>query len=94
MHAPDLMRVTYDQNPAMLEAMAQVSLGDKVKFEVIATLKSKSAEGAEFTVEAVVPDGYEVDETGDKVPPTIMGTASDEMPITPTAMLVRRKAAK
>lgn len=88
MQKPDQLRVTFDQNPAMSEATANAKPGDKVVLEVHCTLKAKDAEGVDLTIEAAVPEGYEVDP--DK-PETGMSMGMDSV-MTPTAMMVRKKA--
>lgn len=86
MQAPDQVRITFDQNPAAMEALAQAKPGDKGRAELHYSVKSIDAEGAELIVEAIVPPGYEIDEEDDKAP-----MASDAT-MTPAAMMVRRQS--
>ena len=92
MTRPDEMRVTFDQNPAMMEATAQTAIGEKIEFKVIGTVKNRTPEGLDITIEAAVPEGYEVDD--EETAGTIgNGVSFEDVPMTPTAMMVRRKAA-
>lgn len=88
MTRPDEFRVTFEQNPAMKEALRDASPGTKIEVELHATVKSMDAEGVVLTAEAVVPEGWEIDEEGEKEPAM---PAPPESMMTPTAMLVRRK---
>lgn len=88
MQKPDVLRVTFDQNPSMVEALADVKPGDKGKCEVHYTLKDKDAEGANFIIEAVVPEGYEIADDDEEEHQTPTPT-SDAM-MTPSSMLVRK----
>ncbi len=91
MQATDTMRVTFDQNPAVAEALAQAKPGDEGKCEVRYTVKAKDDEGVDLIIEAVVPEGYEVDEdsTGSEI--TMPSPTGAAMP-TPTAMMVKKIA--
>jgi hypothetical protein len=94
MQKPDEIKLTFDQNPSLAEALQQVAVGESVELEIKATLKSKDTEGVILTVEAAIPDGYEMGEPGDEQEPVAgMGDGMlTAAPMTPTAMLVRRKS--
>lgn len=85
MTQPDQLRISRDQNPAFFEYLADKKTGDPLKVEVQGTLKDVDAESGTITVEAVVPEGFEVDDS-EAIPPV----GDSEM--TPTAIMVRRKA--
>jgi uncharacterized protein YdeI (YjbR/CyaY-like superfamily) len=87
MQVPDVLRATFDQNPALAEALQNSKPGDKLELELHVTLKSKDAEGADFTIEAVVPEGFEV--AGPEEEQAEPGPTSDAM-MTPAAMSVRK----
>lgn len=91
METRDILRVTFDQNPAMAEAVAQSKPGDKVKGEYLGMIKSKDSEGVDIVLDAVIPEGFELadDEVG-RVP--MGGPMSAEPTLSPSAMTVRRKA--
>lgn len=89
MTKPDVLHVTFDQNPSVEEVVRDKKPGDKLKLELHVTLKQAGAESADFTVEAVVPEGYEVAEDAEE-PQTGAVSASDAM-MTPTAMMVRKQ---
>ena len=91
MNKPDTIRITFDQNPAVMEALRDRKPGDKFVFtRVETTIKGQDGEGADFTVEAYIPEGYE------KVPDTeepraeTLGSGAD-VAMTPAAMMIRRK---
>lgn len=92
MNKPDVLRVTNDQNPAIAPAMRDKKIGDEVTFEVKARLKGSDVEGYDFTVLAVIPEGFEVDE--DKEPDAIpMAPAVSDAPnMTPQAAMVTPKS--
>lgn len=90
MESRDILRVTFDQNPAMAEAVAQIDPGDKLEGKYIGVLKSKDSEGVDIVLTAVIPEGFEIDE--DQVGRVPMGgPMSTEPTLSPSAMLVKRK---
>lgn len=92
MNSPDQFRITRDQNPAVFEAIRDLKVGEKITFEVEATLKANDPEGADFIAEAYVPDGYVLDR--DQEEPEGAGMTGMPDGRTPTSMYVRRKDAK
>ncbi|HUS97515.1 MAG TPA: hypothetical protein VMX97_12315 [Hyphomicrobiaceae bacterium] len=96
MNAPDALRITWDQNPAAQEYFSTKKAGDECEGEVKLTVKSIDDEGADLTLEAFIPEGYE--EQGDTeespTPMSMMSSPMTESPnMTPTAMLVRKTKA-
>lgn len=90
MNKPDVIRVSFQQNPALAEVLGPENVGYKGKAELHFMVKSKDEEGADLVVEAVVPEGYEV---GEDTEGAAMSPAEDE-PMSPTSMMVRRMRAK
>jgi len=90
---PDIIRVQYDQNPAVMDAYGGKKPGDKCKFEVMATVLSMDTDGISFTVEAVIPEDYELDEDAENSPGSI-SVLGNETAQTPASMMVRRKKMK
>ena len=64
--------------------------GDNGTCQLRYTVKAMDPEGVDLIVEAVVPEGYEVDEDtdGNDVPAVNMNATSSGL--TPTAMMVRK----
>lgn len=90
MQKPDEFRVSFDQNPAVKEAIQNLNNGDKLKLETHATLKQSDAEGATFIAEAYIPEGFEIDDQSET--PGEMGMMNPaEANMTPAAMMVRRR---
>lgn len=94
MERRDTIRVTYEQNPAIKEAMRNVSEGDKGTCEVKYVLKSKDEEGVSLIIDAVIPDGYEVDEEGDGGTMSSGSLMAPDSTMSPLAMMVRKKQVK
>ena len=90
MNKPDIMRVTFDQSPHLSEATRDMAVGDRIEFEVTATLKARDQEGVDFTIEAVVPEGYELDEEATE-PQTMGGISQSDAMQTALSMTVRKK---
>jgi hypothetical protein len=90
MNAPDQIRVTADQNPALIEALQNAAIGDKGVAELHFTLKARDGEGVDLIVEAVVPEGYEI--AKEEKPGAMGGMMSPDAMMTPTAMQVRKMA--
>jgi hypothetical protein len=88
MNKPDEVRLSFDQNPALSEATQSMALGDKLKLEMHSTLKDRDAEGIVLTVEAAVPEGYEVDEESEDA--GAISPSMTEPNMTPTAMMVKK----
>lgn len=87
MQIPDQLTVSYDQNPAMSQAIQDQNLrpGDQIELELHVTIKSLRPEGVDFIIDAVVPEGFEVDEEAED------GATPSDTLMTPAAMLVRKK---
>lgn len=103
MDKPDELKVSFDQNPAMQEYLADKQPGDRCEGEIQLTLKSQDTKGAVFTVEAIIPDGYEKapdsEETneppaGPPISGPIAGSMSTGAIPTATAMMVQKRAVK
>lgn len=95
MNKPDIFSITFDQNPALAEALRDKKIGDTLELEVHCTLKQQTAEGAEFTIEAVVPEGFELDTNQEDVNQSAGGVGAlshSDANMTPTAIMVRRMA--
>lgn len=90
MQKPDVVRLTNDQQPAVSEATQHMALGDKITMEFHLTLKSRDQEGTDFNVEAVVPEGYELDKDADEAGAIALGSTNEPV-MTPLAVLVRKK---
>src|SRR5437868_2754186 len=94
MNKPDQVRLTFDQNPSLSEAIRDLKPGDKLDLELKTSLKSSDADGVDLTIEAAVPEGFEIDKDGVDSSPGGVGSISDsDAQMTPTAMLVKRKGA-
>ncbi len=92
MNKPDQVRLTYDQNPSLAEAIKGKKNGDKLKWEMHSTLKASDAEGVDLTIEAAVPEGFEIDKDAtDNSPGGVGSMSASDAQMTPTAMMVKRK---
>lgn len=87
----DKLHLSWDQNPSVREALGDKKLGDKCTIELHLQVDDINPDGADFTIEAAVPEGYELSENEDDAssPGTIPNDA------TPVGMVVKsRKAAR
>lgn len=97
MQKQDEIRLTADQQPSVMEYLQQsgVKPGDKCEMVFHLTLKQQDPEGADFIVEAAVPEGYEMDDEQEQVPNNESMTAlNPDVTMSPAAMLVRKIPAK
>jgi len=76
----------------MAEAYHDTALGDEVEFVVHAKLKARDAEGMDWTIEAVIPKGYEIDEDATEGNEISLGS-TNEPNMTAAAMMVRKRKA-
>lgn len=92
MQNPDTVIVSADQNPAFFQELLKCGTGEKGKAELRYTKKEQGADSAVLTVEAWVPEGYEVDESSsESAAPSV---APGDGVMTPTAMAVKQKSSK
>lgn len=90
MSQPDTIRITFSQNPAVMEALRDKKPGDKCTLVAEVTIKGQDPEGVDLIAEAWIPDGYErVPDTEEPAAET-MGTG--DVGMTPAAMMIRRKS--
>lgn len=91
---PDVVRVTADQNPEFIKELEKMRIGESGKAEIRFTKKAQDAEGADLTVEAYVPEGYEIDD--DQTEPNLVGPVigNQDAMMTPAAMMVRKRVKK
>jgi hypothetical protein len=77
----------------MAEVTQNAAVGDKLVLELHVTLKAKDMEGVDLTVEAAVPDGYEINKDA-KEPQMLGGLNATDAMMTPTSMMVQKKGNK
>lgn len=77
----------------MNDATHSMALGDKMKIELLVTLKARDPEGVDFNIEAAVPPGYELDERAEEEPGAMHMASTTDSLMTPAAMMVRKKKA-
>lgn len=94
----DIVRLSFAQNPAVQKWIQDEGYkpGDKCKLELELQFNDADDLGANFTVVAAVPEGYEVDENAEpgqiSQPPTVGGAALGEPPMTAASMMVKQKS--
>ena len=91
-NTPDKVNISFDQNPACAEAFRNAKSGDKGTMGFQYTYESGDQTGCILSVEAFVPEGYEVAKDAETHQMNPMSTGGDSM--TATAMLVRKKESK
>ena len=89
MSKPAELVLPSDQYPQVQEAVQQMQLGDGGTWEIKFTLKEKTADATVFTVEAIIPEGYEMPKDTDDNGPQV-NSPPDSM-MTPAAMMVRKR---
>lgn len=87
MQAPDKLSLSWDQNPSVRESLANMKPGDKFVIELHTQIDSIDPDSGKFTIEAAVPEGYELDDAGDN--DAQPGTIPSDT--TPVGMVVRMK---
>lgn len=90
MTTPDKLHISWDQNPSVREALANKKPGEKLEILLHLQVDAINPDGADFTIEAAVPPGYELADDDDTA-----GTPG-AMPgdTTPVGLVVKSKADK
>lgn len=93
MNASDKVIITADQSPQFFEELKKCQLGGEGTAELRFIKDEQGAESAVLSVKAWVPEGYEVADDED-VQPTAPAVSAGDAVMTPTSMMVRKKAGK
>lgn len=100
MESQSTLTISFKQNPAVAEAVSGKQIGDKLELECHATIKEMSGDGIVLSIDAVVPDGYEVaepDEAERMSPPAMpiaspgMGAGDETIPSAIASMVQRKR---
>lgn len=92
METQTTLAVNLKQNPAVAEAVQSLAIGGKVKLELRGEVKELTSDTVVFKIDAVIPDGYEVDEQSEEAAASPMGVNNpDETIPTALASMVRKK---
>lgn len=90
MQSPDRLHLSWDQNPSVREALGDKKPGEKCTIELRLQVDAVNPDGADFTIEAAVPEGYEIAKDDDNA--AAPGSMPDDA--TPLGVVVRMQKAK
>lgn len=89
MEARDEILISYDQNPAVADAVKNLKPGDSLELKAMTKVKAINQDSCTLVVDAYIPNGYEVKSAEEKSP-AITGTSSQPI-LNPTAAMVGQK---